>query len=205
MEYLDIFIKASLVDNMVFAFFLGMCSFLAVSKNVKSAVGLGVAVLVVMALTVPVNYLMYKYILADGALSWAGGQYAEIDLSFLSFIMYIIVIASVVQLLEMVLERYFTGLYTTLGVFLPLIAVNCAILGASLFMQSQNFSDVYQSTVYGAGCGVGWLLAIVLLACIREKIRYSHIPKPFEGLAMTFIVTGLMAIGFMGFMGFKIG
>ena len=205
MEYLDIFIKASLIDNMIFAFFLGMCSFLAVSKNLKAGAGLGTAVLLVMTVTVPINFLMWKYVLSAGALSWIGEQYRYVDLSFLSFIMYIIVIASVVQVLEMILERYFVHLYSTLGVFLPLIAVNCAILGASIFMQNQGFTDVWQSLVYGAGCGAGWLLAIVLLVCIREKIRYSHVPRSFQGLAITFIVTGLMAIGFMGFMGFKLG
>ncbi len=204
MEYLNIFIRSVFIENMIFAYFLGMCSYLAVSKNVKTAFGLGTAVTFVLVVTVPVNYLLQVYVLEPGALSWLGEDFADVDLSFLSFIMFIAVIASIVQILEMAIERYSPQLYGALGIFLPLIAVNCAILGASLFMQTKDFADTGQAAVYALGSGIGWLIAIVELAAIRERIRYSNIPKPLRGLGIAFIVTGLMAIGFMSFMGIKL-
>ncbi len=200
----SLFIKSIFIDNMVFAYFLGMCSYLAVSKTVKTAVGLGAAVIFVMIITVPVNYLLDTYILKEGALTWLGAEYADIDLSFLSFIMFIAVIASMVQLVEMIVERFAPALYSELGIFLPLIAVNCAILGGSLFMQQKNFSTVTESVVYGAGSGIGFFLAILAIASIREKISYSNVPKPLKGLGITFIITGLMAIAFMSFSGIKL-
>ncbi|GGF66365.1 NADH:ubiquinone reductase (Na(+)-transporting) subunit E [Wenyingzhuangia marina] len=204
MEYINIFVKSIFIDNMVFAYFLGMCSYLAVSKTVNTAVGLGAAVVFVLSITVPVNFLIDSYLLKPGALSWLGEEYASIDLSFLSFIMFIAVIASMVQLVEMIVERFAPALYGALGIFLPLIAVNCAILGGSLFMQQKDFANVGESAVYGLGSGIGWLLAIVAIAAIREKIAYSHIPGPLKGLGITFIITGLMAIGFMSFSGIKL-
>ena len=189
---------------MVFAYFFGMCSYLAVSKTVKTAVGLGAAVIFVLTITVPVNYLLDTYILRDGALVWLGPEYANIDLSFLSFIMFIAVIASMVQLVEMIVERFAPALYGALGIFLPLIAVNCAILGGSLFMQQKNFVTVTESAIYGLGSGIGWFLAILAIASIREKISYSNVPKPLRGLGITFIITGLMAIAFMSFSGIKL-
>ncbi len=204
MEYLNIFIRSVFIENMIFAYFLGMCSYLAVSKNVKTAFGLGTAVTFVLVVTVPVNYLLQVYVLEPGALSWLGEDFADVDLSFLSFIMFIAVIASIVQILEMAIERYSPQLYGALGIFLPLIAVNCAILGASLFMQTKDFADTGQAAVYALGSGIGWLIAIVELAAIRERIRYSNIPKPLRSLGIAFIVTGLMAIGFMSFMGIKL-
>jgi Na+-transporting NADH:ubiquinone oxidoreductase subunit E len=186
---------------MIFAYFLGMCSYLAVSKNVKTAFGLGVAVCFVLIITVPVNYLLNKFLLAEGALGWISDSFSFINLSFISLIVFIAVIAAIVQLLEMIIERYSTPLYNSLGIFLPLIAVNCAILGASLFMQEKNFPSVSQSFVYAAGSGVGWLLAIVAFAAIRERLRFSEIPKPLEGLGIAYIITGLMGIGFMSFLG----
>jgi Na+-transporting NADH:ubiquinone oxidoreductase subunit E len=189
---------------MIFAYFLGMCSYLAVSKTVKTAVGLGFAVIFVLTITVPLNFLIDLYVLQAGALKWIGPEYAEIDLSFLSFIMFIAVIASMVQLVEMVVEKFSPALYGALGIFLPLIAVNCAILGGSLFMQIKDFSGITESAIYGFGSGVGWLLAIVGIAAIREKIAYSNVPAPLRGLGITFIITGLMAIGFMSFMGIKL-
>jgi len=204
MEYINIFIKSIFIENMVFAYFLGMCSYLAVSKTVNTAVGLGAAVVFVLSITVPVNFLIDTYLLKPGALSWLGAEYANIDLSFLSFIMFIAVIASMVQLVEMIVERFAPALYGALGIFLPLIAVNCAILGGSLFMQQKDFANVGESAVYGLGSGIGWLLAIVAIAAIREKIAYSHIPGPLKGLGITFIITGLMAIGFMSFSGIKL-
>ncbi|MCK5637154.1 MAG: NADH:ubiquinone reductase (Na(+)-transporting) subunit E [Flavobacteriaceae bacterium] len=200
----SLFVKSIFIDNMVFAYFLGMCSYLAVSKTVKTAVGLGAAVIFVMIITVPVNYLLDTYILKEGALIWLGSEYADIDLSFLSFIMFIAVIASMVQLVEMIVERFAPALYSELGIFLPLIAVNCAILGGSLFMQQKNFSTVTESVVYGAGSGIGFFLAILAIASIREKISYSNVPKPLKGLGITFIITGLMAIAFMSFSGIKL-
>ncbi|ANW96956.1 NADH:ubiquinone reductase (Na(+)-transporting) subunit E [Wenyingzhuangia fucanilytica] len=204
MEYINIFVKSIFIDNMVFAYFLGMCSYLAVSKTVNTAVGLGAAVVFVLSITVPVNFLIDSYLLKPGALSWLGEEYASIDLSFLSFIMFIAVIASMVQLVEMIVERFAPALYGALGIFLPLIAVNCAILGGSLFMQQKDFANVGESAVYGFGSGIGWLLAIVAIAAIREKIAYSHVPGPLKGLGITFIITGLMAIGFMSFSGIKL-
>jgi len=200
----SLFVKSIFIENMIFAYFLGMCSYLAVSRTVKTAVGLGTAVIFVLAITVPVNYLLDTYILKDGALTWLGPEYAEIDLSFLSYIMFIAVIASMVQLVEMVVERFASALYSALGIFLPLIAVNCAILGGSLFMQQKNFTTITESVVYGLGSGVGWFLAILAIASIREKISYSNVPAPLRGLGITFLVTGLMAIAFMSFSGIKL-
>ena len=200
----SLFVRSIFIENMVFAYFLGMCSYLAVSKTVKTAVGLGAAVIFVLLITVPVNYLLDNYILKEGALTWLGPEYANIDLSFLSFIMFIAVIASMVQLVEMIVERFAPALYSALGIFLPLIAVNCAILGGSLFMQQKNFSTVTESVVYGLGSGIGWFLAILAIASIREKITYSNVPKPLKGLGITFIITGLMAIAFMSFSGIKL-
>ncbi|MCK5677059.1 MAG: NADH:ubiquinone reductase (Na(+)-transporting) subunit E [Flavobacteriaceae bacterium] len=200
----SLFVKSIFIENMIFAYFLGMCSYLAVSKTVKTAVGLGAAVIFVLAITVPVNYLLDTYILREGALTWLGSEYADIDLSFLSFILFIAVIASMVQLVEMIVERFAPALYGALGIFLPLIAVNCAILGGSLFMQQKDFTTITESFVYGLGSGIGWLLAIVAIASIREKITYSNVPKPLKGLGITFIITGLMAIAFMSFSGIKL-
>ena len=200
-SYLNLFVKSIFIENMIFAYFLGMCSYLAVSKTVKTAVGLGFAVIFVLTITVPLNFLIDQYVLQPGALKWIGPQYAEINLSFLSFIMFIAVIASMVQLVEMIVEKFSPALYGALGIFLPLIAVNCAILGGSLFMQIKDFSGITESAIYGFGSGIGWLLAIVGVAAIREKIAYSNVPAPLRGLGITFIITGLMAIGFMSFMG----
>ena len=198
MEYLSLFVKSIFVDNMIFAYFLGMCSYLAVSKNVKTAVGLGVAVTFVLVVTLPVNYLLENYVLAPNALV------DGVDLSFLSFILFIAVIAAIVQLVEMVVERFSPSLYAALGIFLPLIAVNCAIMGASLFMQQRDFADIGEATTYALGSGIGWLLAIVGLAAIREKMAYSDVPAPLKGLGITFITVGLMAMAFMCFSGLKI-
>ncbi len=201
---INIFVKSVFIDNMVFAYFLGMCSYLAVSKTVKTSMGLGIAVVFVLLITVPVNYLLEKYLLKAGALSWLGREYAGIDLGFLSFIMFIAVIASMTQLVEMIVEKFTPALYSSLGIFLPLIAVNCAILGGSLFMQEREYSNVAEATVFGLGSGFGWMIAIVTIAAIREKLRYSHIPAPLKGLGITFIITGLMAIAFMSFLGIKL-
>ena len=204
-QYANLFIKSIFIENMVFAYFLGMCSYLAISKTLKNGVGMGLAVIFVLTITVPLNYLIYEYLLVDGALAWIGPEYAELDLSFLSLIMFIAVIASMVQLVEMIVEKFSPALYGSLGIFLPLIAVNCAILGGSLFMQIKDFSGVSEAAVYGFGSGIGWFLAIVAIAAIREKIAYSNVPAPLKGLGITFIITGLMALGFMSFMGIKIG
>jgi len=204
MDYANLFIKSIFIENMVFAYFLGMCSYLAVSKTVKTSIGMGFAVIFVLTITVPLNFLIDQYLLKAGALKWIGPEYAELDLSFLSFIMFIAVIASMVQLVEMIVEKFSPALYGALGIFLPLIAVNCAILGGSLFMQIKDFSGITESAIYGFGSGVGWLLAIVAIAAIREKIAYSNVPAPLKGLGITFIITGLMAIGFMSFMGIKL-
>lgn len=204
MDYANLFIKSIFIENMVFAYFLGMCSYLAVSKTVKTSLGMGFAVIFVLTITVPLNFLIDKYLLQPGALEWLGPEYAELDLSFLSFIMFIAVIASMVQLVEMIVEKFSPALYGALGIFLPLIAVNCAILGGSLFMQIKDFSGIVESGIYGFGSGIGWLLAIVAIAAIREKIAYSNVPAPLKGLGITFIITGLMAIGFMSFMGIKL-
>ena len=203
MEYLSLFVKSIFVDNMIFAYFLGMCSYLAVSKNVKTASGLGLAVIFVPLITLPVNYLLNKYVLSPGALSWIPGM-AGVDLSFLSFIVFIAVIAAIVQIVEMVVEKFSPALYSQLGIFLPLIAVNCAILGASLFMQEKDFVNVGEATVYALGSGIGWFLAIVSLAAIREKMSYSNVPAPLKGLGITFITVGLMGMAFMTFMGIQL-
>ncbi len=199
------FVKSIFIDNMIFAYFLGMCSFLAVSKNVKTALGLGVAVTFMLVVTMPINYLLDRYVLQPGALSWLSPSLADVDLSFLGLIMFIAVIASGTQLVEMAVEKFSPSLYASLGIFLPLIAVNCAILGGALFMQQKDFGSAWTATVYGLGSGIGWLLAIVGLAAIREKIAYSHIPAPLRGVGITFIITGLMGIAFMSFLGIKLG
>lgn len=204
MELFNLFIKSVFVDNMIFAYFLGMCSYLAVSKTVKTSAGLGLAVTFVLVVTVPVNYLVNKYLLAPGALAWISPQLASADLSFLTYILFIAIIAAIVQILEMVIETFTPSLYSALGIFLPLIAVNCAILGCSLFMQERGFSNVGEAAVFGLGSGLGWLLAIVGIAAIREKLRYSKIPKGLQGVGISFIITGLMGIAFMAFMGIKL-
>jgi Na+-transporting NADH:ubiquinone oxidoreductase subunit E len=200
----NIFVKSIFIDNMIFAYFLGMCSYLAVSKTVKTSTGLGIAVIFVLGFTVPIDFLLEKFILKDGALAWISPSLADVDLSFLSFIMFIAVIASMVQLVEMIIEKFAPTLYTSLGIFLPLIAVNCAILGGSLFMQEREYANIAEATVFGLGSGVGWFLAIVGIAAIREKIQYSNVPAPLRGLGITFIITGLMGIAFMSFMGIKL-
>jgi Na+-transporting NADH:ubiquinone oxidoreductase subunit E len=204
MEAVNIFVKSIFIDNMIFAYFLGMCSYLAVSKTVKTAVGLGAAVIFVLGITVPINYLLENFVLKEGALAWLDPSLADVDLSFLSFIMFIAVIASIVQLVEMVVEKFAPALYGALGIFLPLIAVNCSILGGALFMQERQYTSIGDATVFGLGSGVGWLLAIVAIAAIREKIRYSNVPAPLRGLGITFIITGLMGIAFMAFMGIEL-
>ena len=205
MENFNIFLRSIFVDNMIFADFLGMCSFLAVSKNVKTAFGLGVAVTFMLVITLPVNYLLETYVLKAGALSWLGPEYAEVDLSFLSLIMFIAVIASMTQLVEMAVEKYSPSLYASLGIFLPLIAVNCAILGGSLFMEQRDFPSVWTAVCAGGGWGIGWLLAITAIAAIRERLAaYSSVPAPLRGIGITFIVTALMGVAFMSFLGIKI-
>ena len=203
-ELANIFIKSIFIDNMVFAYFLGMCSYLAISKTVKTSVGMGFAVIIVLGFTVPINFLLEKFVLKPGALTWISDSFIDVDLSFLSFIMFIAIIASMVQLVEMIVEKVSPALYGSLGIFLPLIAVNCAILGGSLFMQERAYNNITEATVFGLGSGIGWFLAIVAIAAIREKIRYSHVPAPLRGLGITFIITGLMGIGFMSFMGIKL-
>ena len=203
-ELFNIFVKAVFIENMIFAYFLGMCSYLAVSRTVTTSVGLGVAVIFVLGITVPVDYLINKFLLLPGALSWISPAFADVDLSFLSFIIFIAVIASMVQLVEMVIEKASPTLYSSLGIFLPLIAVNCAILGGSLFMQEREYQSIAEATSFGLGSGVGWFLAIVAIAAIREKIRYSNVPTPLRGLGITYIITGLMGIAFMSFMGIKL-
>jgi Na+-transporting NADH:ubiquinone oxidoreductase subunit E len=201
---LSLFVKATFIENMALAFFLGMCSFLAVSKKVDTAIGLGGAVIFVLGITCPMNWFIYEYLLAEGALSWTGVEaLATVDLSFLTFLSFIGTIAAMVQIVEMTLDKYMPTLYSQLGVFLPLIAVNCAILGASLFMVERDYSGL-ESTVYGLGSGLGWMLAVVALAAIREKMRYSDVPPGLRGLGITFILTGLMAIGFMAFAGISL-
>lgn len=204
MEAINIFVRAIFVDNMIFAYFLGMCSYLAVSKTVKTAVGLGAAVIFVLGITVPINYLLENYVLKEGALKWIDPSFASLDLGFLSFIMFIAVIASIVQLVEMIVEKFAPALYGALGIFLPLIAVNCSILGGALFMQERQYPNIGDATMFGLGSGVGWFLAIVAIAAIREKIRYSNVPAPLRGIGITFIITGLMGIGFMAFMGIEL-
>lgn len=203
-EIINIFVKSIFIDNMVFAFFLGMCSYLAVSKTVKTSMGLGLAVVFVLLITVPINYLINEFILKEGALAWLSPSLASVDLSFLSFILFIAVIAAIVQLVEMFVEKVSPTLYSQLGIFLPLIAVNCAIMGASLFMQQRDYANMGEVLSFSLGSGIGWLLAIVGLAAIRERIRYAHVPAPLKGLGITFIITGLMAIAFMSFIGIKL-
>ena len=213
MEELNLFIKSIFIDNMIFAYFLGMCSFLAVSKNVKTAFGLGIAVTFMLVVTLPINYLLNEYVLKEGALSWLSPELAGVDLSFLGLILFIAVIASATQLVEMAVEKFSPSLYASLGIFLPLIAVNCAIMGASLFMQqrilmdpsnTQAITSVLDAMVYGVGSGLGWTLAIVSLGAIREKMQFSDVPKPLQGLGITFITVGLMAMAMMCFSGLNI-
>ena len=204
MEYISLFVKSIFVDNMIFAYFLGMCSYLAVSKNVKTANGLGIAVIFVLLCTLPLNYLLDKFVLQPGALAWLGPKFAGVDLSFLSYILFIAVIAAFVQIVEMVVEKYLPTLYASLGIFLPLIAVNCAILGGSLFMQQREFLHIGEAATYALGSGIGWWLAIVALAAIREKLAYSKVPAPLKGLGITFMVVGLMGMAFMTFMGISL-
>ena len=200
----NIFIKSVFIENMVFAYFFGMCSYIAVSKSVKTAMGLGMAVIFVMSATVPINWVLNEYVLRAGALSWLTPLYADIDLSFLSFIVFIAVIASFTQLVEMIVERFAPALYNSLGIFLPLIAVNCAIMGGSLFMQERNYANIGEATAFGLGSGVGWWLAIIMMAAIREKIEYSNVPRPLRGAGITFIITGLMGLAFMSFLGIQL-
>ena len=199
--YVNLFIRAAFVENLALSFFLGMCTFLAISKRVETAIGLGLAVVVVQVITVPVNYLIFNFLLADGALAWAG--LAEVDLSFLGLVSYIGVIAALVQILEMTLDRYFPALYNALGIFLPLITVNCAILGGTLFMVERQY-EFGESVVFGLGSGVGWAVALIGLAGIREKLKYSDVPDGLQGLGITFIIVGLMSLGFMGFSGIQL-
>ncbi|MCB1021696.1 MAG: NADH:ubiquinone reductase (Na(+)-transporting) subunit E [Acidobacteria bacterium] len=202
-HYLNLGIKSIFIENMALAFFLGMCSFLAVSKKVKTAIGLGAAVIFVLAVTTPMNNLLFQHVLREGALSWVSPSLGEYDLSFLGFLAYIGTIAAIVQIVEMTLDKYAPALYAALGVFLPLIAVNCAILGASLFMVERDYNFA-ESVVFGLGSGIGWALAIVALASIRERMRYSNVPPALRGLGMTFMMVGLMAIGFMAFGGIQL-
>lgn len=205
MDNLNLFIRSIFVDNMIFAYFLGMCSFIAVSKNVKTAFGLGIAVTFMLTITLPINYLLESYVLRPGALTWLGAEYADVDLSFLSLIVFIAVISSMTQLVEMVVEKYAPALYASLGIFLPLIAVNCAILGGSLFMQQRDFTGIGTAVCAGAGWGLGWLLAITAIAAIRERVaQYSNVPAPLRGVGITFIITALMGIAFMSFLGIKL-
>ncbi len=201
---ISIFVKGAFIENMILAYFLGMCSYLAVSKTVKTSTGLGLAVIFVLVITIPVNYLIENYILQEGALSWISPKLAEVDLGFLSFILFIAVIASIVQLTEMIIEKISPTLYNALGIFLPLIAVNCAILGGALFMQERAYTNIGEAISFALGSGFGWFLAVVGLAAIREKISYSNIPAPLRGLGITFIIVGLMGIAFMSFMGIKL-
>lgn len=203
-EFINIFVKSVFIDNMIFAFFIGMCSYLAVSKTVKTSVGLGIAVIFVQVITVPVNYLLLKYVMKPGALAWLGESFKEVDLSFLSFMVFIATIAAMTQLVEMVIEKFSPALYNSLGIFLPLIAVNCAILGGSLFMEQREYDNVGQVFAWGLGSGTGWALAIVLLAAIRERLKYNKIPAPLRGIGIAFIVTGLMGLAFMSFLGITI-
>ena len=201
---LNIFVSSIFIENMLFAYFLGMCAYLAISKTVRTSVGFGLVILFVLTVTVPINYLVYTYLLKKGALVWASPELAHIDLSFLSFIMYISIIAAITQLVEMVVEKYAPTLYNELGIFLPLVAVQCAIMGGALFMEEREYANIAEVSVFAFGSGIGWLIAIVGISAIREKVRYSNIPKPLRGLGIAFIMTGLMAIGFMSFMGIKL-
>jgi len=202
-DLVSLFVRSIFVDNMIFAYFLGMCSFLAVSKNVNTAIGLGAAVIFVLGITVPINWILINGVLKEGSLALISPSFAEVDLTFLAFIMFIATIASMTQLVEMVVEKFSPALYSSLGIFLPLIAVNCSILGASLFMQERDYT-LAEATIFGIGSGVGWLIAIVALAAIRMKIRYSDVPKPLRGLGITFILTGLMGLAFMSFLGIQL-
>jgi len=204
MDLVNLGIKSIFIDNMIFAYFLGMCSYLAVSKKVSTAIGLGAAVVFVLTIIVPANWMVQQYILKESALTWLSPQFEGMNLEFLQFIMFIAIIAAMVQLVEMIVEKVSPALYGTLGIFLPLIAVNCAILGGSLFMQEREYQSLAQATSFGLGSGVGWFLAIVGIAAIREKIRYSNVPGPLRGLGITFIITGLMGIAFMSFLGIKL-
>ncbi|MDE6158468.1 MAG: NADH:ubiquinone reductase (Na(+)-transporting) subunit E [Muribaculaceae bacterium] len=205
MDNLNLFVRSIFIDNMIFAYFLGMCSFIAVSKNVRTAVGLGIAVTFMLTITLPINWLLETYVLREGALVWLSPDFAEIDLSFLSLIVFIAVIASLTQLVEMIVEKYVPALYASLGIFLPLIAVNCAILGGSLFMQQRGFGSLGTAVCAGAGWGIGWLLAIAAVAAVRERVaQYSKVPAPLRGVGITFIITALMGIAFMSFLGIKI-
>lgn len=204
MDYLSLFFRSIFIDNMIFAYYLGMCSFLAVSKNVKTSFGLGIAVTFILTCTLPINWLLENYVFKEGALSWLGSSFAGMDLSFLSFIIFIAVIAAFTQLVEMIVERYSPSLYNSLGIFLPLIAVNCAILGGSLFMQQRKFADLGEATIYGFGSGIGWMLAIVGIAAIREKLQFSNVPKPLRGYGIVLIITGLMGLAFLSFSGVKL-
>ena len=200
----NLFVRSIFIDNMIFAYFLGMCSYLAVSKTVKTSVGLGIAVTFVLLMTAPLNWLIDTYVLKAGALQWLSPALSDLDLSYLSFLIFIGVIAAMVQLVEMFVEKFSPPLYNALGIFLPLIAVNCAILGVALFVQEREYHTIGEVLAYSAGSGIGWFLAITAIAAIKEKIRYSHIPAPLRGLGISFILTGLMAIAFMSFMGIKI-
>lgn len=202
-NYLNIFIKSIFIDNMIFAYFLGMCSYLAVSKKITTAVGLGLAVVFVLGITIPLNWLVYNWFLKEGALTWVHGSFATVNLEVLKFIVFIAIIAAFVQLTEMAVEKLSPALYNALGIFLPLIAVNCSILGAALFLPGREY-DLGEATVYGLGSGIGWFLAVIALAAVREKLQYSDVPKPLRGLGITFITVGLMAFGFLSFMGFKL-
>ena len=204
MDLINIFIKGVFIENMIFDYFLGMCSYLDVSKTVTTANGLGLAVIFVLGITVPVNYILEIQVLKAGALQWLGVNFIDVDLNVLSLIMFIAVVSAMVQLVEMIIERFSPGLYSSLGIFLPLIAVNCSILGGALFMQERQYSTIIEATSFALGSGVGWYLAIVAIAAIREKIRYSNVPAPLRGLGITYIITGLMGIAFMCFMGIKI-
>lgn len=203
-EIFNIFVRSVFIDNMIFAFFIGMCSYLAVSKTVKTSMGLGIAVIFVQIITVPVNYLLLEYVMKPGALAWLGKNFTELDLSFLSFMVYIATIAAMTQLVEMIVEKFSPALYNSLGIFLPLIAVNCAILAGSLFMEQREYQNIGQVLSWGLGSGVGWALAIVLLAAIRERLKYNNIPAPLRGVGIAFIMTGLIGLAFMSFLGIKI-
>lgn len=203
MEIINVFIRSAFIENMVLAYFLGMCSYLAVSKTLKTAFGLGLAVIFVLFITTPINWLINNFLLQEGSLAFLGSSFAEVDLTFLRFLLFIAIIASMVQLVEMIIERFSPALYNSLGIFLPLITVNCAILGTSLFMVQREYT-LAESTSFGIGSGVGFFLAIIAIAAIREKIRYSAVPAPLRGLGIAFIITGLMGIAFMSFMGIKI-
>jgi len=203
-EIINIFIRSVFIDNMIFAFFIGMCSYLAVSKTVKTSIGLGVAVIFVQIITVPINYYLLEYVMKPGALAWMSDSFKDVDLSFLSFMVYIATIAAMTQLVEMIIEKFSPALYNSLGIFLPLIAVNCAILAGSLFMEQREYKNIGEVLSWGLGSGVGWMLAIVSLAAVREKLKYNKIPAPLRGIGITFIITGLMGIAFMSFLGIKV-